>query len=115
MDNKKLFDICLLLSLLGIFCLALLSENLELEEIPISNITYKMLDQRVKISGFITRVSETPGLYILNVEDNSSEITVIIFKKENISLLKNSYVSIEGSISEYKNQTEIIAKEIILK
>lgn len=115
MDNNQLFNISLVLSVLGVFCLLLLAENLELKETAIKDINYKLMDQRVKTSGYIDRIFETKGLYLLDLKDNSSKITVLIFKKENLTLIKNSYISVEGSVTEYKNQTEIIAKRVLLK
>ncbi|MDD5650529.1 MAG: OB-fold nucleic acid binding domain-containing protein [Candidatus Nanoarchaeia archaeon] len=115
MENNQLFNLSLVVSIFGIFCLLLLAENLELKETPIKDINYKLMDQRVKTSGYIDRIFETKGLYLLDLKNNSSKITVLIFKKENITLLKNSYVSVEGTVTEYKNQTEIIAKKVLLK
>ena len=115
MENKRLFAISLFLSVFGIFCLALLAENLELKETPINEINYKLMDQQIKTSGFIDSVYEGKGIYLLNLKDNSTKITVLIFKKENLTLEKNTFVSVEGTVSEYKNQTEIIAKRITLK
>lgn len=112
MDNDRLFALCLISSMIGIFCLAIFLENYELKETPISNITKDLIDQKVRVTGFITKITETKGLYLLNLK-NDGQINVLIFKKENITLNKNSFVSIEGSVTEYENQTEIIAKRII--
>lgn len=113
MNNKKLFNFCLILSVISLFILLLFTEFIELKETPIKNIDYKLMDQRVKTSGIITNVVETKGLYILDLKDNSNKITVLIFKKGSLILERNSFVSVEGTVSEYENQTEIIAKRIL--
>lgn len=115
MDNKRIFDICLVLSLFGLFAFLLLMETFELKETLIKDIKIDMIDERVKISGLIDNIIETKGLYILKIKDNSSEIDVLIFKKENITLIKNSFVCVEGSVAEYEDKTEIIAKRVTLK
>ncbi|MBU0929871.1 MAG: hypothetical protein KJ623_02270 [Nanoarchaeota archaeon] len=113
MDNTKLFNICLLLSILGVFCLLIFGEFSELEETPIKDIDYRLMDQIVKTSGMIDNIRETKGLYILDLKENSDKIIVIIFKKGNLTFEKNSRISVEGSVTEYDGQTEIIAKRII--
>ena len=53
-------------------------------------------------------------MYILNVRDNTGEITTIIFKEEKINLSKNDLIEVEGKVSKYKDKIEIIADLIIL-
>jgi len=115
MEESKLFSICLVLSILGLFFLALYSETIELKETPIKDINYKLMDLRIKTSGIINRISETSGLYFINLKDNTSDIDVVVFKKENITIKKGISISVEGSVSEYENKTEIITKRITLK
>lgn len=115
MEESKLFNICLVLSMIGLLFLTLYSENLELKETPIKDINYKLMDQRIKTSGIINRISETSGLYFINLKDDTSNIDVVVFKKESIAIKKGIFISIEGSVSEYENKTEIIAKRITLK
>jgi len=97
MEERKLFNICLVLSLIGLLILALYSEILELKETPVKDINYRLIDQRVKTSGIIDRISETKGLYLLNLKSDSSEISVVIFKKESLALKKGMLVSVEGN------------------
>ncbi|MFA5176335.1 MAG: OB-fold nucleic acid binding domain-containing protein [Candidatus Nanoarchaeia archaeon] len=115
MDNDQLFNICLCLSLICLLMLSLYCEDLKYDEYSIKEINSKMLDQKVRISGTITSITETQGLYILNIKENSDKITVLIFKKEPLDLRKNSFVEVSGSVTEYQDQLEIIAKRIELK
>jgi len=115
MEENKLFNICLILSLLGLLFLTLYSENLELKETPIKDINYRLLNQRVKTSGIIDKISETQGLYLLNLKDGADELSVVIFKRGILALKKGMLVSVEGSVTEYQNETEIIAKRVEIK
>lgn len=115
MKDSTLLKISLILSITGIFVLLFLLEFQEIKSTEIQNITKSKLETQVKIQGIITSIKETPGLYILNVKDNSSIIPIIIFKETSLTLEKNMQVEITGKVQEYQNKLEIIADEIILK
>jgi len=107
MENKILLEIAIICSLVGILLLIFISEKIETPEKDIVNITKENLEEQVKITGTITKITETPGLYILTIKDSTGEITAILYKSEEISLEKGQVVTIEGSILEYKGQLEI--------
>ncbi len=114
MEEKNLLKIALISSLFGVLLILFISEKTDLSMSNIANITNSSIDQKVKIKGYITSLAETPGLYILNVRDNTGEITTIIFKEEKINLSKNDLIEVEGKVSKYKDKIEIIADLIIL-
>jgi len=115
MKDPTLLKISLILSITGIFLLLFLLEYQEIKSYQIQNITKSQLDTQIKIQGTITSIKETPGLYILNVKDNSSIIPIIIFKESPLNLKKDMQVEITGKVQEYQDKLEIIADEIILK
>ena len=87
-------------------------ENSSLPLTTISSLDKSSIDRIVKINGEITRVTETPGLYILTIKDETAEITSIIFKEESINIQKGKEIEIEGQITLYEDKLEIIAKQI---
>jgi len=109
MKDETLLKISLCCTLLGILVILFIVENSEIPESNIGNITKDNLEQTVSVSGQITRITETPGLLILNLKDNTGEITAIIFKEDNLTLQKNEIITIEGKIIEYNGELEIQA------
>jgi|SRR3989344_5988167 len=114
MKNEKLLKISLSLSLIGIFILALILEYQEIPLFEINKITKDELDMKVKIRGELKSLKETQGLYLLSVEDNSSKISVVVFKNDELNLTKYSTIEVEGKVLQYQNRFEIIADKIIL-
>jgi len=78
----NLLKIAFLATVIGIFSLAILSQNLEPKSISISKIDLKMLDNYVKISASIKEVIKTDSITILTIKDlaDNSEITAIMDK-----------------------------------
>ena len=113
MDDKLLFKICMTLSLLFILILFVISENIHLETKNISNITKNDLDKLIKVTGQVTKITDLPGLLIINIKDKTSEIKVVIFKEEPLNIKQNNFLQIEGKITEYQGELEILAEKII--
>lgn len=111
MNEKNLFKISLLCSLIGILIILIISERLETPAIKISEINSELLEKQVKISGNITNILQYPGIFIISVKDSTGEIKVVTFE-ENIQLEKGLAVEIEGIIKKYKGSLEIEAKQI---
>ena len=114
MKESTLLKIALITSLLGILIILYTSEKIEIPSSNIASINKSLLNKDVKIKALVEKVTETPGLYILTVKDNTASIKVIIFKEDPINITENSIIEILGTVQEYKNQTEILAKEIII-
>lgn len=112
MQEKNLFKIALLCSLVGILIILLISESLEVPYIKVSEINKDLLDKQVKINGTITRINTYPGLTLLSIKDSTGEIKAITF--ENIEIEESVLVEVTGIIKEYKNSLEIEIKQLKL-
>ena len=108
MKNKTLLEIAIIVSLAGIFLLIFISDKIELSESNIEDLTKDRLDRQVKIKGIITNIVNTPGLTILNIKDNTGEITIITYETE-LLLEKDQLVIIEGNLIEYNGKLEVEA------
>ena len=106
MDLTKL---ALMTFLVGLIALFFLSSSLEPKSIKISDISSKMMDNYVKISGTITKIKQFDTLTSLTISDDTDNITVIC-PKTNIS--KDSFVEVIGKVKEYKGILEIEAEKI---
>ena len=113
MEEENLLKVSLICSLTGILVLLLISESIEIKEYKIKDINRKLLNKDIKIKGTITRITETPGLLIFEVNDQTGTLTVIAFKEEPINITKDQKVEIEGKVQEYKNKLEIVTNQII--
>ncbi|MEK6835747.1 MAG: OB-fold nucleic acid binding domain-containing protein [Nanoarchaeota archaeon] len=114
MDEKQLLKIALFTSLIGLIILLIIEQKIDLTNSNISNITRDDIDDKVKIKGEITRITETPGLYIIDVKDFTGEIKVIVFKDQPLELKNGDIIEVEGTVALYKDFVEIIAKRIIV-
>ncbi len=105
-----LTKICIISSIIGIILLVLVSNKLDIPSSNISSIDKADLNKQVKIKGYIKKITNKESLSILEIEDKTSSITVVMFKPEKISLEKNSFVEIYGKVSVYNEQLQIIAE-----
>ena len=112
MKEKDLLKIALVCSLVGIFIILFIVQKYEVPSYSIEDIDKSMLNDMVSVKGQISRITETPGLYILDLEDSTGKITVVVFKEEDLDILEGNFIEIEGEVAEYKNEVEIIAKQI---
>ena len=113
MKDKTLLKISLLMAIIGLLSMLYLSDKLELKPITIILISTNMLDQNIKIRGSITNAVNLKKIQILEVQDHTGKIEVVLFD-ENIKLKKGEYIEVEGKVSKYKNKLQINAELIKL-
>ena len=114
MKEKDLLKVSLVFSLIGILIIFILTGTLEVERYNIGSLSKENLDDTVKVKGIIENYGETPGLYLINLKDDTGKITVVIFKDEELELQEGLEIEIVGDIVEYEDEIEIIAKEIVV-
>lgn len=112
MEEKRLLELALFCSIIGIFIILIISERIEADVINIGKINSSLNEKEVKILGEISKVRETPGLFILEVKDQNNSIKTIVFKEDNLKLKKGDMIEVTGEVKEYKGETEIDASEI---
>ena len=113
MKEKTLFKIALFSSLIGIFIILFLAENISPTQLTIGNITKEHLEQTIKTAGVIASSKETPGLIIINLRDSTGEIMGIIFKDENITIERYLPVEVIAKVIEYKDELELQIEQIM--
>ena len=113
MRTNALLKISLATAIVGLILLFFLSERLEPKLISISQIDERMLDSYVKVMGKINSVRETEGLYILDLQDSSSRIDVVVFKQnQKFNFQKGQQVEVIGKVSEFRFKLQIEATGI---
>ena len=114
MNENSLLKISLVFSLIGIFTIFYISETTTINLSEISDLSKEDLDNKVRIKGEIISIGDTPGLMIVNVKDLTDQMTIILFKDNStINLERGKIIDITGTLTEYKNELEIIADQII--
>lgn len=114
MKENQLLRVSIIFSLIGILILFYLTENIEPRTYDINSIGKDNIDNVIKIKGEIGSFTETPGLYLISLKDDTGMITVVIFKDEDLRLFDGLKLEIIGEVVEYQNTMEVIAKEIVI-
>ena len=112
MQEPALFKLSLIISFIGLLILIFISDSIEIKKYNIEDINNKLLEKEVKVSGIITRITETPGLIIFDIQDKTGTITAIAFKETFINLTKNQEIETQGKIQKYKDKLEIQVDQI---
>ena len=115
MNEKKLLKIALICSLIGLLILFIFSDNISIEEKDISKIEDEDIGNNVKIIGKVNRITNTDKVAFLGIsQETTKEITVVLFKDKNISLLPGMRVEITGSVEDYNGEKEIIGNKVTI-
>lgn len=112
MEENKLYLIALAFSLIGIFIIFLVGETTDIKQINISDINQNLLNQQIKIIANTTKVKNTPGLLIADIQDSTGNTTMIASEPAKLYLQKNQQIEVIGKIKEYKGKLEIDATQI---
>ncbi len=112
MKNQTLFKIAITTSFIGIILLLFLSQKIDASAYQISDISTKNIDEKIKINGVATKITEKPTVTFITLKDDTGTITVVIFNKEKLNIKSGNNIQVYGKISEYKGQLEVIADSI---
>lgn len=116
MEDEKTFKIILAISLIGVLSLLILVKTLEIPLTNIGNLTESNIDKTAKVQGNISSITETQGLYLINLKDATGKLTIVVFKnKQDLNLKKRQAIEVQGKVIEYKGELEIQASVINLK
>ena len=109
---KKLKEISILISVIGIMLLLILSNLVEPKLIKISDIDKHYLNQKIKTKGIVKKLIQYNNFMILTIKDNEKEIFVFVDKI--IDINKDSNIIVIGRVTEYKDKLQIRAEKISL-
>ena len=74
----------------------------------ISEINEGLLDQSVKIDGFVAKVSAMPELSVLEIYDSTGSIDCVSFSEEKYFV--GQAVTLRGTVSEYEEKIQVILR-----
>ena len=109
----NIIKISITVAIIGIIALFFLVRYQEQNTVKISELKQGQIE---RITGLINSLyTSKDGHTFLKVTDSSGEISVVAFKSSNIDVYNldvGDQISVLGRVEEYKNELEIIAKEI---
>lgn len=122
MEDKKLYYICLIFSLISIVSLLIFSYLSKPKKVPLSSINEGYIGKDVRVSGEISeRYLTDEGHFFFHVKDGRGEINAVVFKDSfremglKPEILNNGRkVVLEGEISRHNGKLQIIPDKIIL-
>lgn len=121
MNEKHLFRLALICSLIGLIGVVAASLMIKTEISSIASLAEMKEGTYVKITGNIINIRQTEKAAFLDVGDETGKITIVAFadnkgfiQKDVLPAFmdKGSNVSIEGKVSIYNGNPEILAERI---
>jgi aspartyl/asparaginyl-tRNA synthetase len=107
---EKILKISFTISILGIFLLLVIMNELSQKQTNIQNITKEMINRKVNIRGEIINIKNYNNFQVISIRDSTGKIDITLDK--NLNLTKNQDITIEGIVKEY-NKTLQIQADII--
>lgn len=122
MEDRLIYKIALVTSIIGLLGMIFCADQINPREIKIKDINRGMMDEDVTVDGLVQNVkkSSTSNTYFLDIMDGTGKISLIIFdsnvldlQRSNISMsnLLNRRVKVTGKVSEYKGSMELILND----
>ncbi len=123
MEDQYIFRIAFITSIIGLVGMVFFAGQIMPREVKITDINRGMLDEDVAVEGVVEDIGKSKGsnTYFLDIMDGTGKITLIIFdstatdlqKDKNLSVqsIDKKRVSVVGTVSDYKGNTELILKD----
>ena len=109
MKETMLMKVALSCSIIGLFALVFISQNVQVPDYTHSEI--KNVGEDVKFSGKVLSIDKRDGMVFMElVEEN--QISSVMFTKDNVMINEGDDVEVIGQVQEYGGKLEIIAQNI---
>ncbi len=106
--KKILLKISLITSIIGICSLFVIFLFSDVEQVEALDIIYQEDNSVVKIKGFVSDISVRKNITFLKID---MPFNAIVF--DNVNFSKGDLLELSGSITEYKDEKELIVDKII--
>lgn len=112
--DKLLVKLSLVVIILGLVGLYFISVFVTPKFVELSEIGMENVGEIVKTTGLISKsfLSEKSNTLFLDLEENGVGLKVVMFNIDKNLFEKGDEVSVEGEVSIYEGELEIIAKDI---
>tara|TARA_Y100000310_G_scaffold345840_1_gene470991 strand:+ start:6774 stop:7133 length:360 start_codon:yes stop_codon:yes gene_type:complete len=115
MNESHLLKLALISSLIGLFVLYIVSNNMDIKEISLDELNNEEIGNKVKVLGKVSRITELDKVTFLDVSQPVTTKIVIFREKEKdeaLDLEQDDYIEIIGKVEDYEGEMEIIADRI---
>jgi RecJ-like exonuclease len=109
MSEKAMIFAAFLCSLIGLFALYFIAENIEYGEKTIEKINNEKIEDMIKINGEVIKAMNNGNVTFLSIRQ-PTDMEVIVFQGVNVAT--GQKVEIIGKSEEYNGKMEIIAHRI---
>jgi hypothetical protein len=100
-------------SIIGILFLFVISQNLEIKEIPLNKLSNQNLGEKILVKGKIQEISyQKSSIEIVLENQNKSNLEIIMFTDKILNLKQNQTVQIYGKLDSYRNKLQLIVDKI---
>ena len=112
MQDKKIFKITLLTTIVGLIGIILTTGLVNPEHVSIDKIDKSKIDNQVEITAIVSNIVTTNSqTKIIKLTDNTGSITMVIFSNSNLSLNEKDIITVIGKVTEYNGQLELIVED----
>ena len=110
--NITLLKISFIISITGILFLSFLANSLKPEPIKIENISNRLLNKKVQVSGTITSIKtyQDSNFQVISISDATGKIDITTNKI--LKLKKDQKITVSGTVKEYKQYLQIQTNKI---
>jgi DNA/RNA endonuclease YhcR with UshA esterase domain len=111
MQEKSLMILSVIISVAGLVSMLLISQNMDIDKVPIGMLTPDDVGRGVKICGSVEdEYTSEDGHTFFSLKDDTGGIRVVMFNsKQSIG----GDVCVTGSVDFYEGDIEIIANEVV--
>lgn len=114
MEEKTIYKIALLTTIIGLIILYFYAGEIKLN--PIGELSSAPASETVVLKGTVQKISIQDKVTFLELWGERTEKTdVIVFNDADVYLQENDEVEITGTVEEYEGKKEIIANKVVLK
>lgn len=114
MNDKKIFKISSITCIIGLLGIMLLSGYVNPEKLTIDKIDKSKIDNQIEVDAKIVSVTKTKtNTRIIKLSDGTGTINLVIFSSldYNTKLSKNQHVKVIATVTQYKNDLELVLEE----
>lgn len=114
MNDKKIFKMSLVTTIIGLLGIMILSGYVEPETLTIEKIDKSKIDNQVEVNATIISITQTKSnTKIIKLGDETGTINLVIFSSVDINyeLRNNQNIRVIARVTQYNNDLELILEE----
>lgn len=111
LNEQQLYKLSIILGIIGLITLLGSGKYLKPDKVPVSEITKEMNGEKIRTKGAVSNPERVKGHLFFDLKWRGDTVTVAEFNSDR-KLNNGEKVDIEGSISMYQGNLQIVANKI---